>query len=78
MQIAFNAYVSFSFCVLGIFLVYALAVKSLKEGRAKTRYGEYYRKFQPVSFWSVVIGAIIVGLIACWMAIFIWLHPIKI
>jgi len=78
MQIAINAYFSFSFLVAGIFLFYTLAVKSLRDGKAKTRYGEFHRQTEPCNFWLFVIVGILGAAISCCGAIFVLLHPLKI
>jgi heme/copper-type cytochrome/quinol oxidase subunit 2 len=78
MQFALNAFMSFSFIVVGIFLFYTFTVKSLKTGKAKSRYGESSRQTEPISFWLTVVAGILIGSLACGMAVFILLHPIKI
>jgi hypothetical protein len=78
MQFFFNAFIAFSFCVAGVFVFYALGVKSLRDGKAKSRWGEFGRQTEPFSFWFLVVFGTLGGLLACCMAIFVLLHPIKI
>jgi hypothetical protein len=78
MQFALNAFMSFSFVVIGIFGFYWFTVKSLRDGVARTRYGESSRQTDPVSFWLNVVTGVLLGCGACFMALFILLHPIKI
>jgi ABC-type branched-subunit amino acid transport system permease subunit len=77
MQFALNAFMSFSFTVTGIYLFYWFTVKSLRDGKAKTRHGESSRQNDPVSFWLAVVAGVLVGGLACFMAVFILLHPVK-
>jgi hypothetical protein len=78
MQFIFNAFLAFSFCVAGVCVFYALGVKSLQDGKAKSRWGEFGRQTEPVSFWFLVVFGTLCGLLACYMAVFVLLHPIKI
>jgi hypothetical protein len=78
MQLALNAYMSFSAFVAGIFLFYWFTVKSLRDGVARTRYGESTRQNEPVGFWLSVLAGILVGCAACSVAVLVLLHPIKI
>jgi hypothetical protein len=77
MQFALNAFMAFSFIVVGIFLFYWFTVKSLRDGMARTRYGESNRQTEPVNFWLNVVAGVLLGCGACFMAVFIFLHPIK-
>jgi hypothetical protein len=78
MQFVLNAFIVYGFSVAGIFLFYWFTVKSLKDGKVTTRYGETDRQSNPISFWLGVAAGIIIGSIAFGMAIFVILHPIKI
>jgi uncharacterized membrane protein YfcA len=78
MQFVLNAFIVYGFCVVGIYIFYWFTVKSLKEGKVRTRYGETYRQTNPISFWLGVATGIIIGLLALGGAILVIFHPIKI
>ena len=62
----------------GLFVFYVLGVKSLRDGIARSRWGEFGRQTEPLSFWFLVVAGLLCGLLACYMAVFVLLHPIKI
>ena len=78
MQFALNAYMSFSTSVAGLMLFYWFTVKSLRDGVARTRYGDPTRQNEPIGFWLSVLAGILVGCAACSVAVLILLYPIKI
>lgn len=78
MQTFLKALFAYSFFMAGALMFYYFTFKSLRDGKAKTRYGESSRQAQPVSFWFTVVAGILVGCGACFMAVFILIHPFKI
>lgn len=78
MPFIFNAFLAFSFCVAGVLVSYTLGFKSLRDGKAKSRWGEFGRQTEPLSFWCLVVIGTLCGLLAGYMAVFVLLHPIKI
>jgi hypothetical protein len=76
MQIFLKALFAYSFFVAGALLFYWFTVKALKDGKARTRWGEASRQTEAFSFWLMVVVGIVVGLFACGMAVFILVHPL--
>jgi len=73
----YNTFIGFASFVAGIFGFYALAVKSLRDDKARSRWGEFNRQSDPLFFWFLVVLGVMVGLLGCWLPIFIYLHPIN-
>jgi hypothetical protein len=70
---------AYSLFVVGALLFYSFTVKSLRDGRAKTRYGgDFNRGTDSFGFWLVVVFGVVGGLFGCGMAIFILVHPLPI
>ena len=72
-----NGFIALTSLLTGILLFCYMTVKSLKEGKARTRYGDFYRQYNPIGFWAYVIAGITVSLLCCYIAILVMLHPIK-
>jgi hypothetical protein len=76
MQTFLKALFAYSFFMAGALVFYWFTVRSLKAGKARTRWGEAGRQTEAFSFWLMVVVGIVVGLFACGMAIFILVHPL--
>jgi uncharacterized membrane protein YfcA len=76
MQLFLKALFAFSFFTAGALMFYVFTVKSLKDGKARTRYGEANRQTEPFSFWFTVVAGVVLGLFACGGAIFVLIHPL--